>query len=279
MADAKVNFDTMVIPAAEMASVLDSKPIDPTPAIAQPDPIVKTEDTPPAQKVEAPATPVDETPAEPEPVKIKVKDAEYTEDEIATAIEDSKNKANWNKTNADEARRIAGIRKAIDPVLKFVQKLKDDGEFGQEIRDAAIDRYGDEFSGVIDAALSFDESAVPNPFKDELKSATDAREAAEYELFVMKEKRELARAEKLSEKKVDDVWAFAEKIHQESGEVLSLASAYKLMQHDDLKKKAESPPIPKPPAVPNPAPGAQDIKSHPAKSFDDISSEGYKLFG
>lgn len=262
------DYDSLEITATEMAGVLGTEPT-PTPELV---PAAKPADEKPAPE------PTPETQAEPVVVKIKVKDSEYTEDEIAAALDDSKNKAAWNKTNTEEAMRLADVRKKVEPVVKFLEKLKADGEFGDELRDSMVERFGDEFADTIDAVLKFDEKEVPNPFADDLKTEREKREAAEHQLFVIKEKREFAKSEKVSEKKADEVWEFAEKTFMETGEVISLSNAFKLMQHDELKRKAAAPPPPKAPNVPDSSPGAKEIKAQPAKSYEDISIEGFKLF-
>lgn len=218
---------------------------------------------------------------ETQPVKVRVKDAEYTEDEIALALEDSKNKTAWQKTNTEEAQRLAGIRKMVEPVLGFVQKLKDDGEFSTEIRDAAIERYGAEFAGVIDAAIAFDPEKAPSPDREELvktKADLDAlRAEIEANKVIQAEITDLRTAHGLSETQATDVLRYAEKRFDETGIALSLEDAFKLMDYENVKKKAETT-RPAIPPVPRNQQGARDIKSKTAGSYADIKTEGYNLF-
>lgn len=217
-----------------------------------------------------------------EPTKIKVKDAEYTEDEIMEALEDRKNKTAWQKTNTEEAQKLAAMRKAIEPVVKFVEKLKGDGELSGEIREEAVDKFGEEFGEVIDAAIAFDEKEYPNPYQTE-HEATKAELATlktqiESEKAINAEMKGLRTNHKLSEEQALKVLDFAEKKFAETGQALTLEDAFKLQDYEVQRAKAEEKPKPKIPDVPRKDQGAKDIKDKPAGSYEDISLEGFNVF-
>lgn len=266
-------FDGVEIPDSDMAALL---------AAEQPEQAEEKPTDGEGQQQEEPKETEEDPQESGEPTKIKVGDAEYTEDEIAEALEDRRNKSAWQKTNTEEAQKVAAMRKAIEPVVKFVGKLKGDGEFSAEIRDAAIEKFGEEFGSVIDAAIAFDENEHPHPLQTELDSAKtelDALKARiEGENAIQAEMKELRKAHGLSEEKAGEVLEFAGKKFEETGQALTLEDAFKLMDYENVKKKAEERKAPKVPDVPRNEQGAKDIKSKPAGSYEDISLEGFNVF-
>jgi hypothetical protein len=223
------------------------------------------------------------------PVKIKVKDDEFTEDELESALADRRQKNLWEKSHTEESQKLAAARKAIEPVLKFVEKLKADGEFLADIKESAVDRFGDEFAGIIDAAIQMDPEKVPNPFKDELAAAQrerddarkerdDLKSAKEAEAAISAEMKTLRETHKLSEKQAGEVLEFATKKFEETGQAVSLEDAWKLMDYENQVKKAEAAKTPKIHRTPDAGTGAKDIKNKNAGTFDEIKMDGYKLF-
>ena len=217
-----------------------------------------------------------------EPTKIKVKDGEYTEDEIAEALEDRKNKTAWQKTNTEEAQKLAATRKAIEPVVKFVEKLRSDGELAAEIREEAVERFGAEFGEIIDAAIAFDEKEHPNPLATEHEATkaelAELKARIEGEKAINAELKELRTAHKITEEQALKVLEFAEQKFTETGQALTLEDAFKLQDYEVQKTKANEKPKPKIPDVPRKDQGAKDIKDKPAGSYEDISLEGYNVF-
>lgn len=208
------------------------------------------------------------------PVTVKLGDEEFTEDAIRAALDDARNKSDWQKKNTVEAQRLAAMRKAIEPVIGLVKKLKEDGALASDIRDELVDRLGDEAAGLIDAALTFDEANHPNPFKEELETTRrerdEARAERDAERAISAELKELRKNYKLTESQADKVLEFATKKFEETKQALTLDDAYRLMEFEKLKAKSEAPKVPSTPG--GHSPGARTI-THAATSFDDIKVE------
>lgn len=264
-------FEGVEISAGDMAGIYT----------AEPDTGAEVRETPEEKDPKDGAGQSGDGTGEGSPAKIKVRDAEYTEEELAAAVEDARNKETWVKRQTEEAQKLAAMRKMVEPVAAFVEKLKADGEFAADIRDAAVERFGDEFAGVIDAVIQFDAEKAPNPFKAELDAKDaelrDLRASIEGEKAIAAELKGLRESHKLSEEAVLAVLEFAGKKFEETGQALPLEDAFKLMDYENVKKKAEERKGPAIPDVPGNSRGAKDIKAKKPGSYDEISTEGYNL--
>lgn len=215
------------------------------------------------------------------PVKIKIGDDELEEKTIKEALESHKNKAEWIKSNDEKAREIATARNALKPMLTFIDKLKDEGEGVADIKEAFIDRYGDEFGKTFDELIKIDLKDFKDPRDEELATVKAQLAALENEKEINAEKKELAGKFKLSEEQTAEVYDFAVKKFEETGQALSLEEAYKLMDYDkalereaEAIKKAKEAKKPKVPDVPTGGGGAKTINKQ-SDSYADIDIGEY----
>lgn len=210
--------------------------------------------------------------------KIAIGEKEYSEDEIKKFIEDSENNTSWQTTNTQKAQELSEMRKAIEPITQLMNKLKDKSEFSEDIREALKEEFGDDSIPLIDAALSFDTDKFAHPFKTELDEANEKIAAYEAEGALRDEMEALAETKKLKKSEVEAVKDFAVKTFTETGEVMSLATAYKAMNFDQVKEKADSKALPKIPDVSDKQKGAKDIKKDVIPdSFEKIKLDGFNI--
>jgi hypothetical protein len=177
----------------------------------------------------------------------------------------------------------------VEPILAFTERLKDDGEFREDIKEAAAERFGEEYGDIIDLAIELDPEAVPNPFREDLEAALRDRDEARTErdrilseveanTLIHAEMNDLRSAHGLSEEKAHEVLEFAAGKFEETGQALSLEDAWKLMDYENQAKRAAGAKRPRVPGTPAGGPGAKNIKSRPSGSFEDIKVDGYDLF-
>jgi len=204
-----------------------------------------------------------------EPI-FKIGEKVYTEAEMNKFIEDSANKEEWQKTNTEKAQETAAMRKAVEPVVQLIDKLKGNAETVQEIKEILSEVLGEEAKSIIDSAFNFDSNEHLNPFKKELNEALDENAELKGEKAVNNALNELATKHKLSDTKKKEVNDFWLKKFEETGEILEFEDAYKLMDYEYQKKKAEEKKPPVPPKVPEKKAGAKTIESKPPESYEDI---------
>ena len=205
-----------------------------------------------------------------EPV-FKVGEKVYTEVEMKKFIEDSVNKEDWKKVNTEKAQETAAERKAVEPIVQLIEKLKGKpAEAIQAVKEELIEVLGEEAKSIIDTAFNFDAGEYPNPYKKELDEEREKNAELEGEKAVDAALSKLAEDHKLSDAKKKEVHEFWLKKYNETGEVLEFEDAYKLMDYETQKKKAEEKKKPEIPKVPEKKAGAKNIESKPATSFEDI---------
>lgn len=213
-----------------------------------------------------------------EPVKIKVGDEELSEEEVKEALKSHKNKNEWDKSNAEKARELAVARTGLKAMTTFIEKLRSSGERLPYIKEAFMEEFGDEFETTFEEALKADLSNIKDPRDDELAALKAEKAAIENEKEIKAEKKELAEKFKLNDEQTDEVYAFAVKKFEETGQALSLEEAYKLMDYDkaleraaEAEKKAKEAKKPTPPKIPSTRPGATKIiDKNRYRSFKDI---------
>lgn len=222
----------------------------------------------------------EDEPEEPEVPKITIGDEEYTQEDIKQALEDSKNKTEWQKANTEQAQESAAHRKAVDPLVQIISKLKDKGENLEDIKETLVDVLGEEMRSDIDDAFAFDAKKYEHPDATELKATKEELEQNKSKEILTEEKRLLKENNKLTDSEVEEVYDFAIKKFEETDQAISLEDAYKLKSYEALKKKAEGKKKPEIPGVPSKKQGAKDIKKKEViEKFEDIDVTDFKLFG
>ncbi len=211
-------------------------------------------------------------------LKLTIAGKEYTEGELQTALENSTNKVDWQKSNTEKAQETAELHKSIQPVIELINKLREDTDLFIEIKEAVVEKFGDEVKPIFDAAFKFDVDKHPNPYKTELETEQQKTRELQSEIVLSKEKVTLKELHKLKNSQVDEVYDFAVDKYNETGTFLSLEDAYKLMDYDVQVKKAGETKKPAIPAVIPKKKGATTIKK-PVKlpeKFEDVDLGVYE---
>jgi len=214
------------------------------------------------------------------PATVMVGDQEYTVDEINDAFDSHKNKTDWNKTNTEKAQKIADQRKSVEPMVQMVKMFNNNKDFTELLMDSIEDELGEEGKSLFENVLKADPGV--NPYKSQLEEVQHDRDIMQADATLNKAKSELKSKFKLKDNKVNDVVDFAVKTHEETGRLISLEEAYKVLDYDTLKAKSEKN-KPKPPQLANKDRGAAAIHTSDKKAgtanYDDVDISGFNLFG
>jgi hypothetical protein len=225
--------------------------------------------------------------AEDKPVTITVEGDEYPEEEILNALEDSKNRKEWQRSNTEKAQNVADSRKAIEPLLGFRKRMEDNSEFRELIEESVGEMLGDEAKSEFKSLMNYDESNTPSPFKDELTDVQNKLAEAEGRLAMIDLKAQVKRDFKLTNKQTDEVIQYAADTYEKTGRIVTPEESYKILQYDKLQKEAEK--VKKEPEVkakkkPNPPKtakknrGVKEIEKPKDTSYESIDLTGYNLW-
>ena len=195
---------------------------------------------------------------EAEEEKVTIDGEEYTLESIRGALSDSKNKSDWSKSNTQKAQEIAEKRKMVDGLLQLKEKMKSKPDFWRDFSESIEMEFGEDGKALIAMVDNFDPEKFPHPLAEEIKSIKSEKENLEAEVSLMKEVKDFRKSMGLTELQADKVLEFAIEKYNDTGIAYSLEDAYKLMNFDKIKEKAES--LKPPPKVPS-GQGAQTIKS------------------
>ena len=179
---------------------------------------------------------------EDEPVYV-IDGKDYPESQIKEAILGAGNAADHTKNIQEiQTLRLAleKDRASIEPLLVLKDKLLNDKEFVDDLREAYLEKHGSDSGGELDALLSFDAESFKHPMLAERN--TLAQDKAELMGLLQLREEEDAFEEKsgLSRKKVKEVLDFALDYFDKNKVALSMEEAYKLWNYDSLEKKANS---------------------------------------
>lgn len=211
--------------------------------------------------------------------EITVGDGTYRQSEIVEAMEDRKNKAEWQKSNTTKAQEVAERRKAVEPVLAVIDTLKNNTQLTENLKEALLEAGGESAVKALDDALTFDPEKNPHPDTILLNELTEKHNVLENEVAMSKEGAALKSKFNLTDKRIDAVVDFAVKRFNETGQALSLEDAYKLMKHDELEANPPTKEKPASATGKRKKAGAQKIdKQEVAASFEDITLDGFDLF-
>ncbi|MBC8402827.1 MAG: hypothetical protein H8E14_15185 [Candidatus Marinimicrobia bacterium] len=188
---------------------------------------------------------------------------------------------------ATERGTVDDQRKAVMPMIQLVEKIKGDNEFVTALTESIEDVFDADTAKLFKAVLAQDPTKVGNPFKDQLDKVTgDFNELWQRDAFTT-EVASLRSAVKkedkvdLNDEDVGKISDYAVKKFDETGRLLSLHDAYKLMNY---KANAGTKPTPvkkpNPPNLVKKRRGAADFKKSdkPPKNIEDIDTSGFDLF-
>jgi len=228
-----------------------------------------------AESTDSPAKDGDEKEGEEAQPKVEIDGQEYDKADILEALQDRQNKKKWQSESTQRDQETAALRKAVEPVVQLVQKLREKGEVAQNIREDLMEEFGDEIAPIVDAALAFDPEKHPNPYEKDLEAKDRRIAELESDEILRKEKDALTGKYKLKPAAVEEVVQYAVKYYEETGAALGLEEAYKLWDYDELAKKRTG--TPPPPVVKGN--GAREIKKKAPvpKTYANIDLSEYKL--
>jgi len=202
--------------------------------------------------------------------------SKYSKSDIESWKKDSDNRHEWNKSNTEKAQRIADQRRAIEPMVQLISKLKESEDFSEAIIEAVEDELGKDVGQLLKQTLEGDTDGIPNPLADELKEANDKLAQMEAQRALDASMAELKSTYELSDEDAQSVLDFAIDKHEKDGRLLTLEEAYKVMNFDKQKPKEETPK--KKPSIPVSVKKDVGVKSDVAKkpqTYDDVDISSF----
>ncbi len=214
--------------------------------------------------------------------KVTIGGKEYAEDDIVEALEALENKKKWRsentknaQENADSKKEIGAQINQIKSALPFVELLGEvngkSAEEKEEIFETLAELIGNDKATALVKSLNSGESY--NPYKAELEKTAKELGEEKGKILLRDQKDALRDKYKLTFKQAGEVEAFARKQAEDSGEFVSIESAYKIM---NFGKEGKEKPVYTPPKEK----GAQKIVDANKKydSITAIPSTGRKFF-
>lgn len=195
----------------------------------------------------------------------------YTESDIESWKKDADNRHSWNKSNTEKAQEIADQRRAVEPLVQLVSKLKESDDFIETMQEAIEDELGKEAGQLFTQSLQMDNKDLPNPWESELKEAQDKVAQMEAQQVLDQSMANLKSEYSLKDEQVQQVLDYAIEKHEKDGRLLTLEEAYKVMNFD--KPKAEEVQPKAKPSVPvnvQKSVGVKSDKQNKLTSYDDI---------
>ncbi len=206
------------------------------------------------------------------PVSFKTEDgSEYTQDDVLAWKKDADNRNDWSKSNTEKAQEIADQRRAMEPFLQLVNQLKKTEDFSDTLFEAIEDELGKEAGQLFKETLSADNTDLPNPWADELKQAQDQLAQMESQQALDKSMVDLQSSFKLDKSQAQIVLDYAIKTHEDTGRLLTLEEAYKVMNFDKVRTEIKA--KPKKPSLPVNVKKSVGVKAEAIvrpESYDDI---------
>ena len=232
---------------------------------------VTTESVEPA-KTEEPNEPQQElSDSEEETSYYETEDGEqFTVEDIESWKKDADNRHEWSKSNTEKAQEVADQRRAVEPLVQLVEQLNKSEEFRDTLKEAIEDELGEEAGQLFEQSLKMENKDLPNPFESELAEAKEKVEMMEAEKVLDQSMSNLQTQYSLKSEQVQEVLDYAINAHEESGRLLTLEEAYKVMSFD--KPKVETP-VKAKPSVPvnvQKKVGVKSDKQSKITNYEDI---------
>ena len=195
----------------------------------------------------------------------------YTEDDILSWKQDADNRHDWNKSNTEKAQEVADQRRAIEPFIQLVEKFKTSEDFAETFKEAVEDELGEEAGQLFEQSLKMENKDLPNPYESELTEAKEQLEQIKSQQALDQSLTDLKSTYQINESTAQEVLDYAIKTHEETGRLLTLDEAYKVMNFD---KAVAEPKTAKPkPSVPvnvQKTVGVKSDKQSKIKDYEDI---------
>jgi len=232
---------------------------------------VTTESVEPAE-TEEPNEPQQElSDSEEETSYYETEDGEqFTVEDIESWKKDADNRHEWSKSNTEKAQEVADQRRAVEPLVQLVEQLNKSEEFRDTLKEAIEDELGEEAGQLFEQSLKMENKDLPNPFESELTEAKEKVEMMEAEKVLDQSMSNLQSQYSLKSEQVQEVLDYAINAHEETGRLLTLEEAYKVMSFD--KPKIETP-VKAKPSVPvnvQKKVGVKSDKQSKITNYEDI---------
>lgn len=195
----------------------------------------------------------------------------YSIDDIESWRKDSLNRHEWSKSNTEKAQQLSDQRRAVEPLVQLIGKLKENTEFSSNVREAIVDEYGEEAGQLYDQSLSMNSQDLPNPYQDELHQSQDQVATLKAQIELDKYMYDLRSKFSLSDEEIDTVLDYAVNHSEQYGRLLSPEEAYKIMNFDKVQSKpVEAKPKPSVPVNVKKNIGMKGDAPKKVASYDDI---------
>ena len=213
---------------------------------------------------------VSETPDESSVVYESEDGSRYTQSDIESWKKDADNRHSWNKSNTEKAQEIADQRRAVEPLVQLVEKIKESEDFSETLMEAIEDELGKDAGQLFKQTLQMDNKDLPNPWESELKEAQDKVAQMEAQNVLDQSMAELKSTYSLDDKQTQEVLDYAIERHEKDGRLLTLDEAYKVMNFDKPKEEVKAKPKPSVPVNVQQNVGVKSDKQEKITNYDDI---------
>ena len=195
----------------------------------------------------------------------------YSIDDIESWKKDADNRHEWNKSNTEKAQTVADQRRAVEPLVQLVDKIKESEDFSDTLMEAIEDELGKEAGQLFRQSLQMDNKDLPNPYESELTETREKLAQMEAQNALDQSMAELKTTYSLDDKQSQEVLDYAIQKHEQDGRLLTLDEAYKVMNFDKPNAKEVTPK--QKPSVPvnvQKNVGVKSDKQSKITSYDDI---------
>ena len=194
----------------------------------------------------------------------------YTLSDIESWKQDADNRHSWNKSNTEKAQEVADQRRAVEPLVQLVDKIKESEDFSDTLMEAIEDELGKEAGQLFKQSLQMDNKDLPNPWESELKEAQEQVAQMEAQQVLDQSMADLKSTYSLNDKQTQEVLDYAIQKHEQDGRLLTLEEAYKVMNFDKPKEEVKAKPKPSVPVNVQKNVGVKSDKQDKITSYDDI---------
>ncbi len=194
----------------------------------------------------------------------------YTLSDIESWKQDADNRHDWSKSNTEKAQEVADQRRAVEPLVQLVEKIKESEDFSETLIEAIEDELGKEAGQLFKQSLQMDNKDLPNPWESELQVAQDKVAQMEAQQVLDQSMADLKSTYSLDNEQTQEVLDYAIERHEKDGRLLTLEEAYKVMNFDKPKEEIKAKPKPSVPVNVKKSVGVKSDKQSKITSYDDI---------
>jgi hypothetical protein len=195
----------------------------------------------------------------------------YSSTDIESWKKDADNRHEWNKSNTEKAQTVADQRRAVEPLVQLVDKIKESEDFSDTLMEAIEDELGKEAGQLFKQSLQMDNKDLPNPYESQNKELMEKMDQMEAQNALDQSMTDLKSTYSLDDKQSQEVLDYAIQKHEKDGRLLTLDEAYKVMNFDKPKGEVvQAKPKPSVPVNVQKNVGVKSDKQSKITSYDDI---------